>query len=101
MPWFKDGAHDRIFNTMLNGSVCVTDSSKYLDEVLTEEDVAFYSLKELDQLPGIVKGLLSNPKKMQEIADHGYTTALEQHSWAKRAEILHEYIEGTKNSIDI
>ena len=33
MPWFKDGAHDRIFNTMLNGSVCLTDSSVYLDEI--------------------------------------------------------------------
>ena len=32
-----------------NGSVCVTDSSEYLDEVLTENDVAFYSLKEFTE----------------------------------------------------
>ena len=62
-------------------------------EVLTEEDVAFYSLKELEKLPEIVKDLLADPEKMQKIADHGYTTAMEQHSWAKRAEILHNYIE--------
>ena len=93
MPWFKRGAHDRIFNTMLNGSVCVTDSSEYLDEVLTEDDVAFYSLKEMEKLPDIVKGLLSDIERMQAIADHGYRTALEQHSWAKRPEILHNFIE--------
>lgn len=93
MPWFKQGAHDRIFNTMLNGGVCVTDSSEYLDEVLTDKDVAFFSLKELDKLPEIVKDLLANPNKMQEIADHGYETALKYHSWAKRAEVLHNYIE--------
>ena len=27
MPWFRDGAHDRIFNSMLNGALCLTDSS--------------------------------------------------------------------------
>lgn len=96
MPWFKRGAHDRIFNTMLNGSVCVTDSSEYLDEVLTEDDVAFYSLKEMDMLPEIVKGLLAEPEKMQRIADHGYETALKHHSWAKRAEVLHNYIENNE-----
>lgn len=30
MPWFKDGAHDRVFNSILNGTVSVTDTSKYL-----------------------------------------------------------------------
>ena len=28
MPWFKDGAHDRVFNSMLNGAVSVSDGSK-------------------------------------------------------------------------
>ena len=93
MPWFKNGAHDRIFNTMLNGSVCVTDSSEYLDEVLTDDDVAFYSLSEIEKLPRIVKGLLDDPERMQKIAEHSYKTALEEHSWAKRAEILHKYFE--------
>ena len=38
MPWFKDGAHDRIFNTMLNGAVCLTDSSSYLDGILHDKE---------------------------------------------------------------
>lgn len=32
MPWFKDGFHDRIPCAMLNGAVCVTDSSKYIEK---------------------------------------------------------------------
>lgn len=95
MPWFKKGAHDRIFNTMLNGGVCVTDTSEYLEEVLTDEDVVFFSLEEMEKLPDIVKELLADTKKMQRIADHGYETALQNHSWAKRAETLHRYIEET------
>ena len=93
MPWFKQGAHDRIFNTMLNGGVCVTDGSEYLNEALTDEDVAFFSLKEMEKLPEIVNSLLADPEKMQKIADHGYNTAKMYHSWAKRAETLHKYIE--------
>ena len=32
MPWFKRGAHDRIYSAMLNGAVSVTDKSQYLTE---------------------------------------------------------------------
>ena len=37
LPWFRSGPHDRIFNTMLNGAVCLTDSNPYLDEMLVGE----------------------------------------------------------------
>ena len=36
MPWFKDGAHDRVFNSILNGAVCVSDTSRYLSEELKD-----------------------------------------------------------------
>ena len=94
MPWFKDGAHDRIFNTMLNGSVCLTDSSVYLDSILHDGiDCSLYSLKQKERLPEIVGGLLANPDKMQSIADGGYKMAKEGHTWAHRARQLHELIE--------
>lgn len=52
MPWFKDGAHDRVFNSMLNGAVCVTDWSKYMTEILQDgKDVIFYELDDLPALP--------------------------------------------------
>jgi hypothetical protein len=95
MPWFKDGAHDRIFNTMLNGAVCLTDSSVYLDGILHDgKDCSIYSLSQMDRLPELAGGLLENPDKMQEIADNGYRLANEGHTWAHRAQVLHELIEG-------
>ena len=61
MPWFKDGAHDRIFNSMCNGAVCITDHSKYLDEILTpDENIIFYDLKQLDKLPEIFENALND-----------------------------------------
>lgn len=95
MSWFKDGAAERIFNTMLQGAVSLTDDSIYLREVLSDgEDVVFYSLKELDKLSTIVGDLLQNPDKMQSIADNGYRTARSGHTWEHRAAQLLEAIYG-------
>lgn len=86
MPWFKDGAHDRIFNTMLNGSVSLTDSSVYLDELLCDgKNAAVYNLARLQELPEKVSFLLEHPDQMQQIADSGYEMANSSHTWKNRA----------------
>lgn len=94
MPWFKDGAHDRIFNSMLNGAVCLTDSSIYLDTILKDgENAAVYSLKHLEALPDIVRNLLADSDAMQKIADAGYEMALKEHTWANRADEIMKILE--------
>lgn len=87
MPWFKEGAHDRIFNSMLNGAVSLTDSSVYLDGYLKQkENAVIYSLKEIEKLPELADELLQNEEKMQEIADEGYKMAKKYHTWEQRVE---------------
>ena len=94
MPWFKDGAHDRIFNSMLNGAISLTDSSVYLDSVLHNgRDCLIYSLTDMDAIPEMAKRLLTDNDRMQEIADSGYMMAAAGHTWAHRAKVLHELIE--------
>lgn len=94
MPWFRDGAHDRIFNSMLNGALCLTDSSVYLDEILHDKtDCRIYSTAHLEELPDMVYGLLANPPRLQEIIDNGYKLAKAGHTWEHRAEVLHKLIE--------
>lgn len=91
MPWFKDGAHDRVFNAMANGSVCLTDHSIYLDEILTDrENAVFYDLKDLSSLPGTVTELLSDMENAQRIATKGYQLAMREHTWACRVRQLEE-----------
>jgi spore maturation protein CgeB len=91
MAWFKDGASERIFNAMLQGAVSVTDDSLYLREILKDgEDVVFYSLSELERLPVLVSDLLRHPDRMRQIADAGYRTAKEGHTWEHRAGQLAE-----------
>lgn len=94
MPWFKDGAHDRVFNSILNGAVCVSDTSTYLCEELKEgEGVCYFELEKLDSLPDRVKELLRDKKQMQNIVTKGKKKVLEKHLWEHRAETLVKWFE--------
>ena len=99
MTWFKDGTHDRVFNGMLAGAVAVTDSSIYMKEEFTgtvdegkpdNRQLVMFELEEIDKLPDTVKELLGNHQTMQQIADRGYETAVQKHTWQSRAHELEE-----------
>lgn len=93
MPWFKDGAHDRVFNYILNGAVCVTDPSCYLEEELHEgEGVCYVALQDMDALPEKVKDLLQNDSGRNEIVQRGRAIVEQKHTWAQRAKTLAAWI---------
>lgn len=93
MPWFKDGAHDRVFNSILNGAVCVTDPSCYLEEELHEgEGVCYVALQDMDALPEKVKDLLQNDSGRNEIVRCGRAIVEQKHTWAQRAKTLAAWI---------
>lgn len=93
MPWFKDGAHDRVFNSILNGAFCLSDTSRYLCGELEEgEGVSYYDLKHLEKLPGKVTELLQKKEQLQELVAKGEKKVLETHTWKQRAETLEEWI---------
>lgn len=92
MPWFKRGAHDRIYSSMLNGAVCITDKSKYLLEHFTDKDMlCYYDLKDLAELPATVTNLLEHPDTMQQITDKARSYAKDNLTWKQFAEALMPY----------
>ncbi|MDE7062392.1 MAG: glycosyltransferase, partial [Lachnospiraceae bacterium] len=94
MPWFKDGAHDRIFTAMLNGAVALTDPSIYLKERFTDEkDLRFYELKELTELPAIAEDALLYPGRMERLTNEAYERAVTQDTWECRARELAQLME--------
>ncbi len=105
MPWFKNGAHDRVFNAMLNGSVSLTDGSVYLDEeVLCDDNCIKYDLKMLRDYKksgftdGTVLALLK--KKIDKVLNdnayrdkmslNAFATAVLDHTWKMRAREIEE-----------
>ncbi|WP_187305638.1 glycosyltransferase [Lachnospira eligens] len=105
MPWFKMGAHDRVFNTMLNGGVALTDTSLFYENTFADgENVLFYSLEDLRdyeksgydeciaaRITDKVKCALADTKHLQEIADSGYECCKGRHSWIERAVVIEKY----------
>ncbi len=95
LPWFKDGAHDRIFDAMINGAVSVTDTSDYLLERFDHgRELVFYELNNLPQLSENIRWLLHNPDQAERIAQRGYMTAVLYDTWEKRLEKLLSFMEG-------
>lgn len=85
MTWFKDGAHERVFNGMLNGAAVVTDSTEYLRETFANPPFEMFDLSDCGRVVDIVCGLLSDGARLQEISRAGRNAAA-AHTWEKRAE---------------
>lgn len=95
MPCFKKGTHDRVFNSLLLKSVCLTDTSTWLEENFTDgKDIAFYSLEDLKSLPDRVNMLLDNDKLAKEIAENGSIKVEKQFVWEN---IVDKILEATVN----
>ena len=93
MPWFKHGAHDRVFSSMLNGAVCVTDKSSYLtSELAGDKEVIFYDLAKLHELPDKVNDILSDREKWHAVQTDAYKKAIASHTWEQRAIFIHKEI---------
>ncbi|MBR3769401.1 MAG: glycosyltransferase [Lachnospiraceae bacterium] len=91
MTWFKSGAHDRIFNGMLAGSVVVTDDSNYLRRECTDgKELVMFRREDILTLPERVCDLFGHMQRAQEIADCGYEFAKQYHMWKNRAEYIVE-----------
>ena len=68
----------------------VTDSSKYLKEIFSDEELLMFELPEVETLPEKVGKLLEDPDRMQRMADAGRMEVLEHHTWEARARELEE-----------
>ena len=86
-PWFKSGTHDRIFNTLLQHSLPLTDPSKWVTEHFTDgEDIALYDLKHLEQLPEIAGSLLWDSTRAEAMIEKGYEKVFHNYTWSNCAD---------------
>ena len=89
MPEFKRGTHDRVVCAMCNGAVALTDPSTYYETEFTDgEDIVFYDMANLEELPRIVNDILSDEEKAGSIALNGQKKALLDHTWKNSADEL-------------
>lgn len=127
MPWFKCGAHDRVFNSLLNGAVPFTDDSEYLKEIFTDkENILFYDLKTLREyeksgfdeelacefarpVKEYLKGFNSHitedkakdlvKDKTKDIVINGKKICEQAHTWNKRVQKIDEIMKMCYNTV--
>lgn len=88
MPWFKDGSHERIYNSMLNGAVCLTDSSLFLEETHRDLDtISYFHFNDLSEASYKIDLLLSHPDLWEKISNRAGTASLKD-TWECRLESL-------------
>lgn len=93
MPLFTDGSHDRVYSSMLNNSLCLTDESTLLKEQFSDrKDIVFYEILKPDSIPDIVSELIDSKERTETIAEAGHEAALSKHTWDARAELLNRII---------
>lgn len=97
-PWTKYGTQERVFNTMLGNSVCITDENEYLaKECQDRENILFYQLDKIEKLPNMIKYYMEHEDEAAQIAQNGYLLAKEKHTWTKRTEQLVDLLDMPKN----
>lgn len=91
---FVHGAHERVFNAMINGCTVVSDSSSYYENELTpNQDIILFNWSSIDTLPDKLMALVDNPEKTWVISQAAHQTAIRHHSWQNRACQLLQLIE--------
>lgn len=99
MPWFKAGAHDRVFTAMSGGSMCLTDESDYMEANFEAgKDHVSYDLRNIGEIGNIVCNLLNSPERINEIAICGQEKVMKSHLWVNRASRLLEHIEEAESA---
>lgn len=89
MPWFRAGFQERIGNAMLNGTMAVTDTTRYIErEFLDGENLVSFELNDLDAMIDKLKFYLGDKDAACMVADLGYELATKGHSWMERVKVM-------------
>jgi len=95
---FPSGAHERVFSSMANGAVCLTNHTPYLEENFqANESILFYNWLDRSQISETITALLCEPIKLKSIAENGRDGTLKNHLWTQRARVIHEVLGACTN----
>lgn len=83
-PFFTYGGHDRVYNSMLNGAVCVSNRSRYLEQQFKDEwDIIFVDFNNMDGTVEKVKRVLNDKGKWLQMRERAYVKARKD-TWKER-----------------
>ncbi|SOB91350.1 hypothetical protein SAMN05880501_101294 [Ureibacillus xyleni] len=97
LPNFPNGGHERIFTSMMQGALPITDSNSYIKQHL--EQVLSYEYAEVSNVSKVILELLTNEDELIKRIKFNHQIAYENHSWENRVEELLYVVEVAKNHL--
>ena len=96
LPYFSDGAHERIFNGMLNGAVVLSNRSRYLEERFADGDsILFWDGRDYGMAAEKISKVLEDEGLRAGIADRALKL-VQNDTWADR---LDEILKQNKDKL--
>lgn len=84
-PVFTFGGHERVFNSMLNGAVCVSSQSKYLENLFEhKKDIIFIDFHNLEETVNEMKRVLGDASLFEQIRQNAYAKVQYKNTWKAR-----------------
>lgn len=91
MTWHKQGLTERVIESMMAGSIALSDETTVLKECFSDkEDILLYSLRKIASIPQIIEENIDN----ESIAQRGYENVCKNHTWKNRAEEFLRILKG-------
>ena len=92
-PCFQNGSHERIFTSMLNKTLVLSNLNNYCNnQYIDGESIVFYNMNDLDTLIEKTYFYLNNEDEMRQIEENAYEITKRYNTWKNRAvEILNIY----------
>lgn len=83
-PYYDEGGHERVFNAMLNHSICVTNKGHYLERRFAhKEDLIYINFENPEETVHNVKEVLADEDKFKKITDAAFSK-VQKDTWADR-----------------
>lgn len=88
-PFFRDGAHERVFAALACGALPISSESTYLREQFTEgKEILFYQANNLSSLSGNIDSWLADESKRKAAVQRGREIVINHHTWDTRVNDL-------------
>lgn len=85
MAWHKAGFTERIASSMLSRALVLTDRTDTSQMGFRDgTECIMYSLSEIHALPNIIRDILADSERLNNIVDNAYDSAIKYHTWNNR-----------------
>ncbi|WP_394903129.1 glycosyltransferase [Clostridium butyricum] len=96
LPLFKNGSHERIFSSMLNKALVISNKNNYCFDIYKDkEGIVFFD--NTSDLVEKVKYYLENDQERKTIIDNAYELTIKYNTWENRANEILEIYNVIKN----